>query len=276
MPPAGASRRAVRRPDIGDPVLPRSGSGNGGPVRASSVTAATGGVVPIPTVPRCGRSPGQPRHVCNNRVMPSEHGFHRLVGFSDAVVAIAITLLVLPLVESASSIGTTGLGTYLSDNSTKLWAFALSFAVIGSFWWGQHRVFVCVKAYNTVMVWAVFVWLFSIVFLPFPTELLGSARSGVGVHAIYVGTMVVAAGASLVQHLVVVRRPELQHDAARGRLTLDSAVVLLALMSFAFLVTVAVPSIGLWCLLVLLLSPPLEHWLAARRARHADGRLPAG
>lgn len=208
--------------------------------------------------------------------MPSEHGFHRLVGFTDAVVAIAITLLVLPLVDSASSIGRTGLGTFLSANSTKLWSFALSFAVIGTFWWGQHRVFVCVKAYNPVMVWAIFVWLFSIVFLPFPTELLGSARSGVGAHAIYVGTMVVAAGASLVQRWVVVRRPELQHDSVRGQFTLDSAVVLVALMSFALLLTVAIPSIGLWCLLVLLLSSPLEHRLAARRARKADGRLSAG
>lgn len=207
---------------------------------------------------------------------PSEHGFHRLVGFSDAVVAIAITLLILPLVDAAGSIGTTGLGTFLSNNSTKLWAFALSFAVIGSFWWGQHRVFVQVKAYSTVMVWAIFVWLFSIVFLPFPTELLGSARSGVGAHAIYVGTMVVAAGASLVQHWVVVRKPELLHDAARGRFTLDSAIVLAVLMSFALLLTVAVPSVGLWCLLVLLLSPPLEHWLADRRARHADGPVSAG
>ncbi len=40
--------------------------------------------------------------------MRSERGFHRLVNFSDAVVAIAITLLVLPLVDAASAIGTVG------------------------------------------------------------------------------------------------------------------------------------------------------------------------
>ena len=41
--------------------------------------------------------------------MERELGFRRLVNFSDAVVAIAITLLILPLVDAASSIGTTGL-----------------------------------------------------------------------------------------------------------------------------------------------------------------------
>ncbi len=201
--------------------------------------------------------------------MHTERAFHRLVAFSDAVVAIAITLLVLPLVDSASSIGTTGLGTFLSDDRTKLWSFGLSFAVIGSFWWGQHRVFVAIRSYNSAMVWAVFVWLFSIVFLPFPTELLGSTN-GVGTHAIYVGTMVVAAAASLVQQLIVVRRPDLQHEAIRGQYTLDAAVVLAGLMGLALVLTIAVPSIGLWCLLLLGLSRPLEHGLERRRARFAS------
>ena len=110
--------------------------------------------------------------------MRSEVGFRRLVSFSDAVVAIAITLLILPLVDAASSIGTTGIGHFLSDNRTKLLAFLLSFVVIGRFWWGQHQVFERVKTYNPLLVWGMFVWLLSIVFLPFPTELISSAQDG--------------------------------------------------------------------------------------------------
>ncbi len=190
-----------------------------------------------------------------------------MVNFSDAVVAIAITLLVLPLVDSASSIGTTGVGDFLNDNKTKLFAFVLSFAVIGRFWWAQHQMHESVKSYNSLLVGGVFLWLLSIVFLPFPTELLSSARNGgQGTHAIYIGTMLVAAIAALIQQVAVVHWPELQDEARPGRLSTDAAVVTTVLMAAALVLAVSVKSIGLWALLLLLLSTPLERFLASRRA----------
>ncbi len=149
--------------------------------------------------------------------MGTERGLQRLINFSDAVVAIAITLLVLPLVDAASSIGSTGLGHFFDQSRPRLLAFTLSFAVIGSFWWGQHQMFERVRSYNTGLVLATFVWLFGIVFLPFPTELLGASRqASVAVHGIYVGTMVVAAIATLAQQWTIVRWPELQDEEGRG------------------------------------------------------------
>ncbi|MGO9456731.1 MAG: TMEM175 family protein [Acidimicrobiales bacterium] len=198
--------------------------------------------------------------------MRSEAGFRRLVNFSDAVVAIAITLLVLPLVDSASSIGSTGVGAFLSDNKTKLFAFVLSFAVIGRFWWAQHQMHESVKSYNSLLVGGVFLWLVSIVFLPFPTELLSSAKNGGrAAHAVYIGTMLVTAVAALMQQLAVVRWPELQDGAHSGRLSTDAAVATTVLMATAFALAVSVEAIGLWALLLLLLSTPLERLLASRR-----------
>jgi len=199
--------------------------------------------------------------------MHSERGFHRLVNFSDAVVAIAITLLVLPLVDSASAIGTTGPARYIDDNHARLLAFALSFAVIGLFWWGQHQMFEKVGSYNSVLVWAMFVWLFSIVFLPFPTELLGSGgRVDATGHAIYVGTMLVTAMATLVQNWAVVRWPELLHKDGTDVATIDSSVILVVLMATAFVLVVAFPSLGLYPLLILAASRPLESVVGRRRS----------
>ena len=71
--------------------------------------------------------------------------------------------------------------------------------------------------YNSVVVWGMFIWLLSIVFLPFPTELLGSSsRVDAAGHAIYVGTMLVTSLAAFVR-LAIVRWPELQRESTRGQ-----------------------------------------------------------
>lgn len=204
--------------------------------------------------------------------MPSEHGYRRLVAFSDAVVAIAITLLILPLVDSASSIGHAGLGEFFRDERTRLLAFALSFAVIGRFWWGHHQMFERVRSYNSVLAGGMFLWLLSIVFLPFPTELVGSVKNGNRtVDALYIGTMLVTAIATLIQQWAIVRWPDLQDEEHADAASIDAAVVLTTLMALALVVTVTAPSLGLWPLMVLGLSSPIERLLAAGRKRQGRG-----
>jgi len=190
--------------------------------------------------------------------MPSDAGFRRLVAFSDAVVAIAITLLILPLVDAAGTIGSESIGTFLDDNRTKLLAFLLSFTVIGRFWWAQHQVHKRVVTYNPVFVSGMFVWLFGIVFLPFPTELLSSAvKSGPGIHALYVGTLLVASVGVLVQQSAVVQRPELQDEEHRGEARMTLAVTQVLVITLALILAIAVPAIGLWGLLLLLVLYPI-------------------
>ena len=204
--------------------------------------------------------------------MPSDAGFRRLVAFSDAVVAIAITLLILPLVDAAGTIGSESIDTFLGDNRTKLLAFLLSFAVIGRFWWAQHQVHKRVVTYNPVFVSGMFVWLFGIVFLPFPTELLSSAvKSSSGIHALYIGTLLVATVGVLIQQSAVVHWPELQEEEHRGEARMMLAVIQTLVMALALVLTIAVPAIGLWSLLLLLVLYPIG-W--ARIGRH-DGPGPS-
>ena len=76
------------------------------------------------------------REVCDSL---AHHGFERLITFLDAVVAIAITLLVLPLVDVSADVDHYGsVRDLLRENQADIWAFLLSFAVIARLWFVQH------------------------------------------------------------------------------------------------------------------------------------------
>src|SRR5689334_18648081 len=66
-------------------------------------------------------------------------GLGRVLTLTDAVVAIAMTLLVLPLVEVAGQVGTNSIGAYLANHGNLFLSFAISFVVIYVFW-AAHSV----------------------------------------------------------------------------------------------------------------------------------------
>lgn len=68
------------------------------------------------------------------RVEARERDLDRLLTFVDAVVAIAITLLGLPLAEAAAGLGDRSVAELLQDQADHLFGFALSFAVIARLW----------------------------------------------------------------------------------------------------------------------------------------------
>lgn len=105
----------------------------------------------------------------------TERGFDRLVNFSDAVVAIAITLLILPLVDIAGDAASheTPLDVLDKDNGT-VWGFVISFVVLANYWLIHHRMFEWLDDYDAVLVWLNIGWLFSIVLLPFSTEAIST------------------------------------------------------------------------------------------------------
>ena len=197
--------------------------------------------------------------------MKTSHGYARLVGFSDGVVAIAITLLILPLVDAASDYNG-DVAQFVAEHTGKLLLFLLSFAVIGNFWIIHHRMWENVSSYNGPLLWTNLAWLMSIVFLPFPTALLAGSPSGDrATYGLYVGTMVVTTATSLVMQWIIVRHPELQAEEVRGTLKVRSYVTPLIIMALALLIAVAFPHIGLWGLALFALSSPIEGALARRR-----------
>ena len=104
--------------------------------------------------------------------MRTERGFERLITFADAVVAIALTLLVLPLSEIASELSNdTSVGDVFSQNRSAFGSFALSFVVIWVLWNAHHRMMEYFDAYDGVLFPLTMVWLLTIVLLPFVTQL---------------------------------------------------------------------------------------------------------
>lgn len=97
----------------------------------------------------------------------------RLVFFSDAVVAIAITLLALELkIENTSGGHLTF--TDLGNSWQKFIAFFLSFFNIGLFWKIHHQFFRHIKEVDSKLLWYNINWLLFIVLLPFTTSLISS------------------------------------------------------------------------------------------------------
>jgi uncharacterized membrane protein len=97
----------------------------------------------------------------------------RLAFFSDAVFAIAITLLVievrLPEIEAFSD---ASLRDALLSLVPKYIAFLVSFFVIGRFWIGHHMAFSHLKTCDDRLVWRNLFFLMTIAFMPFPTALI--------------------------------------------------------------------------------------------------------
>jgi uncharacterized membrane protein len=100
-------------------------------------------------------------------------GFERLVFFSDAVFAIVITLLVLPLTAEVELPGAGSAAHHVAELWPRILNFVVGFLVIGQFWLGHHRVFGHLRRYDPVLLWLNLLSLLAVAFLQFPTALLG-------------------------------------------------------------------------------------------------------
>jgi uncharacterized membrane protein len=98
--------------------------------------------------------------------------------FSDGVFAIAITLLVLTIPQPANY---QHLGHDLVDRWPALAAYVVSFAVIGIMWMSHHAIFGYFARVDRPLVYFNLVLLLTVVFIPYPTGVLGEAlRRGEG------------------------------------------------------------------------------------------------
>jgi uncharacterized membrane protein len=123
--------------------------------------------------------------------------YDRVLFFSDAVFAIAITLLVVDIRVPAM---VADAAQELHDARGKILSFAISFLVIGLFWMGHHRLFRYITALDRPLMFLNLLFLGTIAFLPYPTALLfaGNTRQPAA-PAFYAACV---AGAGLVELVV--------------------------------------------------------------------------
>ncbi|HEV3125152.1 MAG TPA: TMEM175 family protein [Candidatus Dormibacteraeota bacterium] len=95
----------------------------------------------------------------------------RVEAFSDGVFAIAITLLVLTLVTPA--VGTADVSRALLDEWPGYAAYAVSFIVIGIMWVNHHALIARLAGVDRVFLFLNLLLLMTVVFLPYPTGVLG-------------------------------------------------------------------------------------------------------
>lgn len=184
----------------------------------------------------------------------TERGLDRLVNFSDATVAIAITLLILPLVDVAAQTRHTSLGDVLHDNLGALVSFVVTFVVIGRFWTVHHRLFEYVRGYSSALLRVNMVWLAGIVFLPFAANVLSGSDGQPSISALYIVTMIVVTSAAGAMEWLLIRSPRLLHEESAPGLSLAPSIAFVSLLAVALVVAVVFPSINLYALFVLFLS----------------------
>lgn len=109
--------------------------------------------------------------------------FDRLVNFTDAIVAVAITVLVLPIVELRPKAGETTVWQVIGDNTGQLVTFAFTFVVVAFMWRVHNRIFSRLAGYDDVIFWLNLMWLMLIALLPWSSSMYGTGMDGFRVAA---------------------------------------------------------------------------------------------
>jgi uncharacterized membrane protein len=192
-----------------------------------------------------------------NHPANEELGLERIVFFSDAVMAIAITLLAIDLrvPEIAASVAAAELPRSLSELGPRFMSFIISFFVIGIYWMSHHRYFRFIQRYDGGLIALNLLFLLFIVLMPFAASLFGQyyyLPLGMSVYA----AAVAATGLSIaalwwyVSHHHRLIDEHLDEQFIRAR-SIALAVPLLFLVSIPFTFVSRTLAVAIWCALPL-------------------------
>ena len=167
----------------------------------------------------------------------------RLTAFTDGVIAILITILVLELRPPAGA----HFGAIL-DEKGRLLAYLLTFVFVAIYWVNHHHLFQVVHRIDGRVLWANIVLLFCLSLTPVATDWLGETGVETGPAAAYALTLIGCAVAYTLLTLALLALHESESQLHRAIGDDRKGKVSLALYVLAFILAWVVPwiSVGIF------------------------------
>lgn len=118
--------------------------------------------------------------------------YERMLNFSDGVVAVAVTVMVLPVVDLEGPSSSRQVIDIIKAHSPLIVGYFTAFLIVALIWLAHHRVMARLDAYDTTIMLLNTGWLATIAFFPWCTELIGEANGfKYGVGPLFFGTLAV-------------------------------------------------------------------------------------
>lgn len=204
--------------------------------------------------------------------------FERIVFFSDAVFAIAITLLVIEIKVPVFSggheslFGTDNMYEIYTEGPAKLLhllpkivGFVVSFLIVGRFWMDHHRNFGIIRRFDNGLLWRNIILLMCVAFIPFTTALFSEYVVWDQAALFYCASLMLVG----VVQWEMWRYATKQHrliDASVSRHFIDKIALISLAVPMAFGLGMLVASVGkLWLLSFTWITIPVIIRLAHRR-----------
>src|SRR5215218_2578053 len=194
----------------------------------------------------------------------AEVEFARIVAFSDGVFAIAITLLVLPLDIPKH---TQDLAAAVWELDDDIFAYVVSFAVIGKYWLSHHRFYGTLERFDNTLMGLNLFYLAWVVLVPFTSEMLGRFSEDSTSTVAYAAVMAAASGTFVIQIAYAYRRGLMKPEAREAQQRFAGPANLLYTAIFLLSVPVSFASTwvaqGMW-LAVFRVGRRAVNWIVER------------
>ena len=243
----------------GDPAA-HPGSGTRGVAVSPEPASATQEHHPDQTDRPAGGAP--PREVERDRY------FERYLTFVDAIIAIAVTLLVLPLVEVAGDAENLSVSGLVNEHDDQIFNFFLSFFVIAQMWFAQHRIVRTVVVQDRIVSGCLMAWSLTVVVLPVPTALVGGSSNGDMTEVLYIGTMALSSLFLTIACWRVAGTPAIRDSGEPPDLI--ASITTTTIMVVAMIMSLIIPGAGYLPLLLLLVSGRVTAYIRSRRKVRAQ------
>ena len=199
------------------------------------------------------------------RTAPAQPGTSRIENFSDGVISIIITIMVLSLELPRLGWAFTGadLWTAARPLAPKLLAYAMSFLMIAIFWVNHHNFFHSLRNSDVKIVWLNNILLFWLSLVPFANAFLG-AHPTMPVAAMLMGFLLMMSALCFpLMSYYAIYTGHLTHDDVSMDMRRRTFRQSLPGFMLYFLSLVLAP-LSVWCSWVIFFLVPLYYFLPHR------------